>query len=100
MRFGRANVTVKYRRSNSMKKNARKPFDREDRVAFAVAGVLAIVYGYEEILRSSPIYTTWLGQDTTASIPILLGVLALVAAVLPWGHIQDFWNSRKKKNYR
>jgi hypothetical protein len=83
-----------------MKKNARKSIDRGDRVAFAVVGVLAIVYGYGEILRSRPIYTTWFGQDTTASMPILLGVLALVAAVLPWGHIQEFLNSRKKKNYR
>jgi hypothetical protein len=33
-------------------------------------------------------------------MPILLRVAALVAAVLPWGHIQDFWNSRKKSNHR
>lgn len=83
-----------------MKKNTRKPFDRGDRLALAVAGVLAIVYGYGEILRRRPIYTTWLGQDTTASMPIILGVVALVAAVLPWGYSQEFWNSRKKSNYR
>jgi hypothetical protein len=56
-----------------MKKNARNPFDRGDRVALAIAGALAILYGYGEILRSRPIYTTWLGQDTAASMPILLG---------------------------
>jgi hypothetical protein len=83
-----------------MKKSARKPFDRGDRVAFAVAGLLAIVYGYGEILLGRPIYTTWVGQDATASMPIMLGVVALVVAVLPWGHIQGFWNSRKKKDYR
>jgi len=33
-------------------------------------------------------------------MPIMLGVVALVVAVLPWGHIQVFWNSRKKKDYR
>jgi hypothetical protein len=91
-------MRVKYRRSNSMKKNTRRPFDGGDRLGLAVAGLLAIVYGYGEILQSRPIYTTWLGQDTTASMPILLGVVALVAAVLPWNHIQDFWDSRKKKN--
>jgi hypothetical protein len=83
-----------------MRKNASKPFDRSDRIALAIAGVLAVLYGYAEILRNRPIYTTWLGQDTTASMPILLGLAALVAAVLPWGHVQKFWNSRKKTNYR
>lgn len=83
-----------------MKRNARKPFGRQDRVIFAVAGLLAIVYGYGEILRNRPIYTNWSGQDTTASMPILLGAVALIVAVLPWGHIQKFWDSRKKKTYR
>jgi hypothetical protein len=83
-----------------MKKNARQPFGLGDRVTLAVAGALAILYGYGEILRRRPIYTTWSGQDTTASMPVLLGVAALVAAVLPWGYIQEFWNSRKKSNHR
>jgi hypothetical protein len=65
-----------------MKKNTRKQFDRGDRVALAAAGVLAIAYGYGEILRARPIYTAWSGQDTTASMPIILGVVALVAAEL------------------
>ncbi len=81
-----------------MKKNGRKKLDGGDRVVFAVAGVVAIVYGYGQILRHKPIYTTLLGQDSTAGMLILLGAVLLVIAILPWGRIHSFWNSKKGRN--
>jgi hypothetical protein len=81
-----------------MKKNERRKLDGGDRMVFAIVGVVAILYGYGQILRHKPVYTTWLGQDSTAGMPILLGTVLLLVAILPWGRIHTFWNSRKGRN--
>ena len=69
-----------------MKKNIPKfKLDSGDRVVLAIVGVPGIIYGYAQVLASKPIIRRWMGQHTTASMPILLGVVALIAAVLPGG---------------
>ena len=83
-----------------MKKKARKDLDRGERAAFAVAGVVAIIYGYGQILRGTPIYTNWRGLDVSGQLVILLGVLSLLVAIFPWGRIHFLWNTDKKKHLR
>jgi hypothetical protein len=83
-----------------MKNKARKDLDRGERAAFAVAGVVAIIYGCGQILRGAPIYTNWQGLDVSGQLAILLGVLSLLVAIFHWGRIHFLWNTNKKKHRR
>jgi hypothetical protein len=83
-----------------MTKKPRKDLDRGERLGFALAGFLAIIYGYGQILRGASIYTNWRGLDVSAELAILLGVLFLIIAIFPWSRIRFLWNTDKKKRLR
>ena len=81
-----------------MKKEPRKDLARGERAAFAMAGIVAIIYGYGQILRGTPIYTNSWGQDLSGQFDIFLGVLSLLVAIFPWGRIHFLWDTDKKKH--
>jgi hypothetical protein len=83
-----------------MKKPERKDLDWSDRLAFAVAGALVMLYGYGQILRGKLIYTNWRGLDVPALFVIFMGAVLLLAAIFPWSRIHFLWDAgRKKRRY-
>ena len=72
----------------------------KDRLAFALAGLLVIGYGYGQILRGTPIYENWLAMDVPADFVILLGVLSLLVAIFPWSRVHFLWDTGRKKHRR
>jgi hypothetical protein len=83
-----------------MKKPERKDLDWSDRLAFAVAGALVMLYGYGQILRGKLIYTNWRGLDVPALFAMFLGAVFLLVSIFPWSRIHFLWDAgRKKRRY-
>jgi hypothetical protein len=70
-----------------MKRPERKDLDWRERLAFALAGLFTVAYGYGQILRGKSIYTNWRGLDVSAQFVIFLGALLLFVALFPWGRV-------------
>ena len=81
-----------------MKTAERKDLSWGERLAFAVAGVFTVAYGYGQILRGKPIYTNWRGLDVSAQFIIFVGALFLFAAIFPWSRILFLWETERKKH--
>ena len=79
-------------------KPQRKDLTWGERLPFAVAGVLTVVYGYGQILRGEPIYTNWRGLDVSASFVIFIGAVFLLVAIFPWRHVRFLWAADRKKH--
>ena len=55
------------------------------RLAFGIAGLFTVIYGYGERLRGHEIYENRRGLDTSPDFVMFIGVLFVLVAVFPWG---------------